>query len=218
MLQKTTLDFLNDLKKNNKKDWFERNKPNFEKAKLDFEVFISELFFQLAKTNKNLIGVDPKKCIFRIYRDARFSKNKEPYKTNFGAAISETGKSMETALFYIHIEPGNNSLIAGGRYMPDSASLRKLREKILENPKEFKKILSEKKFKSLFSELSDMKVKTVPRGFSKDHPEIELLKYTSYIVEKKIDDKLLLSPDFSKLCTEAYKVLFPLLKYLNKSE
>ena len=218
MLQKTTLDFLNDLKKNNKKDWFERNKPNFEKAKLDFEVFISELFFQLAKTNKNLIGVDPKKCIFRIYRDARFSKNKEPYKTNFGAAISETGKSMETALFYIHIEPGNNSLIAGGRYMPDSASLRKLREKILENPKEFKKILSEKKFKSLFSELSDMKVKTVPRGFFKDHPEIELLKYTSYIVEKKIDDKLLLSPDFSKLCTEAYKVLFPLLKYLNKSE
>lgn len=218
MLQKTTLDFLNDLKKNNKKDWFEKNKPNFEKAKLDFEVFISELFFQLAKTNKNLIGVDPKKCIFRIYRDARFSKNKEPYKTNFGAAISETGKSMETALFYIHIEPGNNSLIAGGRYMPDSASLRKLREKILENPKEFKKILSEKKFKSLFSELSDMKVKTVPRGFSKDHPEIELLKYTSYIVEKKIDDKLLLSPDFSKLCTEAYKVLFPLLKYLNKSE
>ena len=218
MLQKTTLDFLNDLKKNNKKDWFEKNKPNFEKAKLDFEVFISELFFQLAKTNKNLIGVDPKKCIFRIYRDARFSKNKEPYKTNFGAAISETGKSMETALFYIHIEPRNNSFIAGGRYMPDSASLRKLREKIIENPKEFKKILSEKKFKSLFSELSDLKVKTVPRGFSKDHPEIELLKYTSYIVEKKIDDKLLLSPDFSKLCIEAYKVLFPLLKYLNKSE
>ncbi len=218
MLQKATLDFLNELKKNNKKDWFEKNKPSFEKAKNDFEVFISDLFYQLAKTNKNLVGVDPKKCIFRIYRDVRFAKNKEPYKPNFGAAISESGKSMETVLFYIHIEPGNNSFIAGGRYMPDSASLRKLREKIIDNPKEFKKIIAEKKFKSLFPELSELKVKTTPRGFSKDHPEIELLKYTSYIVEKKIDDKLLLSTDFSKLCIEAYKVLFPFIKYLNKSE
>ena len=218
MLNKTTLDFLSSLKKNNKKEWFEKNKPNFEIAKLDFEKFISELFYQLAKTNKNLVGVDPKKCIFRIYRDARFSKNKEPYKTNFGAAISESGKSMETALFYIHIEPGNNSFIAGGRYMPDASSLKKIREKIIENPKEFKKIISEKKFKSLFPALSDLKVKTLPRGYSKDHPEIELLKYTSYIVEKKIEDQLLISPDFSKLCVNAYKAMFPFIKFLNNNQ
>lgn len=215
MLQKSTLDFLGELKRNNKKEWLEKNKSAFEKAKLDFEIFISGLFFELAKINKNLVGVDPKKCIFRIYRDVRFSKNKEPYKSNFGAAISESGKTMEAALFYIHLEPGNNSFIAGGRYMPDSTSLKKLREKILENPNAFKKIISEKKFKSLFSELSDLKVKTVPRGYAKTHPEIELLKYTSYIVEKKIDDKMLVSKEFQKLCVEAYKVLFPFIKYLN---
>lgn len=218
MLKKTTLEFLNSLKKNNKKEWFENNKQSFENAKLDFENFISELFYQLAKTNKDLIGVDPKKCIFRIYRDARFSKNKEPYKTNFGAAISESGKSMETALFYIHIEPGDNSFIAGGRYMPDASSLKKIREKIIENPKEFKKIISEKKFKSLFPALSDLKVKTLPRGYSKDHPEIELLKFTSYIVEKKIEDTLIVSNDFSKLCADAYKSMFPFIRFLNNNQ
>jgi uncharacterized protein (TIGR02453 family) len=216
MLKKSTLEFLKQLKRNNDKAWFEKNKASFEDAKNDFEQYISGLIFEFAKYNKNLVGVDSKKCIFRIYRDVRFSKNKEPYKPNFGAAISEGGKSLETALFYIHIEPGNKSFIAGGRYMPDSSSLKKLREKILENPKEFRKLISEKKFKSFFSELSDEKVKTVPRGYSKDHPEIELLKYTSYIVKKDVDDTMLTSKEFHNFCVDAYKVLLPFIKYLNE--
>lgn len=215
MLQKETLGFLNNLNKNNRRDWFEKNKQSFEDAKLDFETFISEIFFEMAKLNENLIGTDPRKCIFRIYRDVRFSKNKEPYKTNFGAAICAGGKSLNTALFYIHIEPGNKSFIAGGRYMPDSNSLRNIREKIAGKPNEFKKIISDKKFKSVFSKLSDIKVKTVPRGYTKDHPEIELLKYTSYIVEKKIEDDILISKKIKKISIDSYKIVYPFIQYLN---
>ncbi|HMV43686.1 MAG TPA: DUF2461 domain-containing protein [Leptospiraceae bacterium] len=215
MIEKTTLDFLKNLKKNNSKEWFEKNRSHFEKAKQNFESFITQMIFEMAKINPDLVGVEPKKCIFRLNRDVRFSKNKEPYKNNFGAAISENGKSMETALFYFHLEPGNKSFIAAGRYMPDSKALRSIREKILEDSSAFKKIIESKKIKEIFTGLSDLKVKTVPRGYSKDHPEIELLKYTSFIVEKPVSDEFILSKEFTKLWIESYKAILPLLRYFN---
>lgn len=215
MIEKPTLEFLKNLKKNNSKEWFDKNKSIYEKAKLNFEDFISERILEMAKINPNLVGIEAKKCIFRLNRDVRFSKNKEPYKINFGAAISEIGKSMETALFYFHLEPGNKSFIAAGRYMPDSKSLRAIREKILDDPDTFKKIIGNKKIKEIFNDLSDLKVKTAPRGYAKDHPEIELLKYTSFIVEKQISDELLLTKEFTKLWIDAYKAVFPFISYFN---
>ncbi|PJZ53307.1 DUF2461 domain-containing protein [Leptospira adleri] len=215
MLQSSTLDFLKKLAKNNNKPWLEKNKPLFIEAKNDFEKLITELVIGLAKVNPSLAGVDPKKCIFRIYRDVRFSKNKEPYKTNFGASIGASGKDLGRPLFYIHIQPDNQSFIAGGLYMPEPKILRKVRESILENPNVLKKVIQDKKIQKEFGSLSDMKLKTAPRGFSKDHPDFEWIQYTSYIVEKNVGDSDVLSKNFIENTIESYKIIQPFLKYLN---
>ncbi|EKQ84196.1 PF09365 family protein [Leptospira kirschneri serovar Grippotyphosa str. Moskva] len=185
MLHLTTLDFLKKLAKNNNKVWLEKNKESFVKAKEDFENLITELIVGLAKINPLLTGVDPKKCIFRIYRDVRFSKNKEPYKINFGASIGEVGKDLGKPLFYLHVQPRGESFLAGGLYMPDSPTLKKVREYILKNSNFLKKVVQDKEFLKEFGGLSDMKLKTYPKGFAKDHPDLEWIQYTSYIVEKK---------------------------------
>ncbi|XDD49446.1 DUF2461 domain-containing protein [Leptospira sp. WS92.C1] len=215
MLQKTTLEFLKKLAKNNNKPWLEKNKLLFTEAKTDYENLITELIFGFAKINPNLAGVDPKKCIFRIHRDVRFSKNKEPYKTNFGASIGPSGKDLGRPLFYIHVQPGDQSFIAAGLYMPDPPILKKVRESILDNSNILKKIVGENKFKKEFGGLSDMKLKTSPKGFPKDHPDLSWIRYTSYIVEKNIKDENLLSKSFLKNTAESYKILQPFLKYLN---
>ncbi|AYV55111.1 DUF2461 domain-containing protein [Leptospira kmetyi] len=215
MLHAATLDFLKKLAKNNNKPWLEKNKDSFTEAKTDFENLITELIFGLAKVNPALTGVDPKKCIFRIYRDVRFSKNKEPYKTNFGASIGASGKDLGRPLFYIHVQPGNESFIAGGLYMPETKILRAVREAILEDSKILKKIIQDKKFVKEFEGLSDMKLKTAPKGFSKEHPDLSLIQYTSYIVERKASDSDLCSKNFVKNTIESYKILQPFLKYLD---
>ncbi|EMY77728.1 PF09365 family protein [Leptospira weilii serovar Ranarum str. ICFT] len=215
MLHPSTLDFLKKLAKNNNKPWLEKNKDRFVEAKADFENLIAELVVGLAKINPSLTGVDPKKCIFRIYRDVRFSKNKEPYKTNFGASIGANGKDLGKPLFYVHVQPGGESFLAGGLYMPDSPVLKKVREVILENSKSLIKIVQEKKFVKEFGGLSDMKLKTSPKGFAKDHPDLEWIQYTSYIVEKKLKDEDLLSKNWIKHTIESYKILQPFLGYLN---
>lgn len=215
MLHPSTLDFLKKLAKNNNKPWLDKNKDLFTEAKTDFENLITELIFGLAKVNPALTGVDPKKCIFRIYRDVRFSKNKEPYKTNFGASIGALGKDLGRPLFYIHVQPGNESFIAGGLYMPETKILRAVRESILEDSKILKKIVQDKKFVKEFGGLSDMKLKTSPKGFSKDHPDLSWIQYTSYIVERKVSDTDLCSKNFVKDTIESYKILQPFLKYLD---
>ncbi|TGK28974.1 DUF2461 domain-containing protein [Leptospira gomenensis] len=215
MLQKSTLDFLKKLAKNNDKVWLDSHKDLYTTAKNDFENVVAELIVGLAKVNPDLAGVDPKKCIFRIHRDVRFSKNKEPYKTNFGASIGSSGKDLGRPLFYAHVQPGGESFLAGGLYMPDSQTLRKVREYILEDSKKLKKIVSEKRFASEFGGLSDMKLKTAPKGFAKDHPDLEWIQFTSYIVEKKLKDEDVLSKNFVKNAVESYKILQPLLNYLN---
>ncbi|RHX79643.1 DUF2461 domain-containing protein [Leptospira yasudae] len=215
MLQQSTLDFLKKLAKNNNKVWLDGHKDLFTSAKNDFEALITELIFGLAKVNPALAGVDPKKCIFRIHRDVRFSKNKEPYKTNFGASIGAQGKDLGRPLFYIHVQPGNESFIAGGLYMPDTKILRGVREAILEDSKVLKKIVQDKKFVKEFGGLSDMKLKTAPKGFSKDHPDLEWIQYTSYIVERNVSDADLLSKTFVKNTIESYRILQPFLNYLD---
>lgn len=216
MLQKSTLDFLKALKKNNNRDWFEKNRSKYELAKNDFEQFINKLIAELGKQDVALKGLEAKKCIFRIYRDVRFSKNKIPYKTNFGAVITEGGRKSDKACFYIQVEPGN-TFIAGGRWMPAPDDLREIRKEIFYNTKKFKKILSEKSFVKYFKKLSDVKLKLPPKGFDKNFPDIELLKYTSYILDTPVKDNVLLSKNIFRSCSEIYKAMLPFLKFLNEA-
>ena len=158
--------------------------------------------------------MNPRKAAFRIYRDVRFSKDKRPYKTNMGAGFSAHGKMEQEPGYYLHIEPGK-SFIAGGLYMPSPENLAKIRQEIDYNAERFLKILNNKKFKSYFKGLEEWdKLKTMPKGYAKDHPHIELLKNKSFVVSHKFSDSEVTNKNFRKKVAEACKLMKPMNDYL----
>jgi len=191
--------FLKDVSKNNNRDWFEKNKPVYLEAKSSFEDLLEALHKDLSKIDESLAGLNPRKIGFRIYRDVRFSKDKRPYKVNMGAGFSRNGKMEQEPGYYIHLEPGNKSFIAGGMYMPNPENLAKIRQEIDYNPKSLLKILIEKEFKKYFDGLSDWdRVKTAPKGYPKDHPHIDLLKNKSFTVAHSFTDAEVKDKNFVK--------------------
>ena len=219
MLHNNTLKFLKDLSKNNNRDWFEANREVYENAKNDYADFLAKLIAELEKSDKRLSGIVPKDCVFRIYRDVRFSKNKAPYKSNFGASIKIGGKKSVKAGFYMHVEPegGWGSFIGGGYYMPEAPLLKKIRQEIEYNHEEFFKIIKDKNFKKHFGGLeSEHTLTRVPKGIDPDHPAAEYLKYTSFIATEPLNLTQLKSKDLVKTCVSSYKALLPLLDFLNR--
>lgn len=211
------LKFLKAIAKNNNRQWFEKNKSTYLEVKNNFDDFLEELYKELLKFDERLAGLDPRKLAFRIYRDIRFSKDKRPYKVNMGAGFSPAGKMVQEPGYYIHIEPGK-SFIAGGIYQPDSSNLAKVRQEIDYNSKEFLKILNNKKFKTSFGGLDDFdKVKTAPKGYSKDNPNLELLKHKSYLVSHSFTDAQVKDKKFVKLVAEYCKTLKPLNDFLREA-
>lgn len=214
MLQLSTISFLKSLKKNNNREWFEKNRGKFELAKEDFEIFVAALLKELVKVNPALSNLKVKDCVFRIYRDVRFSKNKLPYKTNMGAYFVEGGKKSDKAGFYIQLEPGN-SFIAGGNWMPEAPQLKSIRQEIDYNFADFEKILHAKSFKKLFGELSDSRLKTTPKGYDSTNPAIAHLRQTSFTAQMPVDDKIFMSKGLVKKCGSVYESVLPFLKFLN---
>lgn len=211
------LKFLKDIAKNNNREWFEKNKPRYLEVKENFDDFLEALHKELLRFDESLGGLNPRKLAFRIYRDVRFSKDKRPYKTNMGAGFSFRGKMEQEPGYYIHIEPGK-SFLAAGLYMPDSANLAKVRQEIDYNTKGLLKILNDRKFKKYFKELDDLdSVKTAPKGYSKDHPHIGLLKHRSYIVSHYFSDQQVKDKKFVKQVAEVCKVAKPLNDYLKEA-
>lgn len=216
MLQKSTIDFLKLLKKNNNREWFQKNKTRYEEAKSDFEKFVGDLLIEISKFDKSLIGVQPKECIFRIYRDVRFSKDKSPYKSHFGASISQNKKEYFKPGYYLHIDP-KESFLAGGVWMPHTNILNAIRQEVDYHTKEFKKIIRDKEFRKYFGGLEKYQLKNAPKNYPKDHPEIELLKYTSYIVSHNIQEKQLIEKKLTSYCSKVYKIMLPLNNFLRRA-
>jgi uncharacterized protein (TIGR02453 family) len=217
MIEKSTLDFLSKLKKNNNKEWFDKNRPAYEEAKKNYIEFIDGVIQTVGKFDPAVRSLEAKKCIFRINRDIRFSNDKTPYKTNMGADISPGGKKAYSAGYYIHLQPGN-SFLAGGVWQPPAPELGAIRQEIDYNSKEFRKILDNKDFKKYFGKLSDEdKVKTAPKGYEKTHPDIEFLKLKSFLVVHDLKDKEVLSKDFQKTCTTIFKAMYPFNNFLRKA-
>jgi len=217
MIEQSTLDFLKKLSKNNNKEWFDKNRDSYLKAKQNVEDFTALLIKEIAKFNPAVGTLSPKNCVFRIFRDVRFSKNKSPYKNNMGAYISEGGKKGNKAGYYLHIQPNGESFLAGGMYMPEAPLQNAIRQEIDYNMDEFKKIIGKKSFKTTFGEPEGEKLKTVPKGYDKNHPDIELLKYKSYIVWHKLNDKELIQKDFLKKSAAVFKELHPFNNFLNRA-
>lgn len=211
------LKFLKDLSKNNDRAWFEKNKSRYLEAKEGFDDFIEALHKEVVKFDEGVAGLNPRKLAFRIYRDVRFSKDKRPYKTNMGAGMSRNGRMEQEAGYYVHIEPGK-CFVAGGLYMPDASNLAKVRQEIDYNAAALKKIFASKPYKKYFKELDDYdKLKTAPKGYAKDHPEISLLQFKSFTTTHEFSDAEVKDKNFVKKAADAFKSLKPLNDFLNEA-
>ena len=212
---KTVLNFLSKLKENNNRDWFNENKHLYEDAKSKFEEFVNILIPKIKEFDKEIDVNSAKECTYRIYRDVRFSKNKEPYKPNMGAYISKGGKKSKFAGYYVHIED-DASFAGGGIYCPQPNILKKVRNDIFDDASEIKSILSQRNFKKHFPEMYGEKLKTAPRGFPKDFKDIKLLNFKSYVVVKNLTNEVILSNNFLEDLIKTFKAQKPFNDYLNK--
>lgn len=209
------LTFLIDLHSNNNKEWMDANRPAYNQAKTSFSTLIETLLLSLQQTEPELAGLTAKDCVFRINRDIRFSKDKSPYKNNFGASIAEGGKKSLNAGYYIHIQPGNESFVGGGLYMPPGEHLKKVRQEIDYNPSTLQEIVYDENFKAYFGKIQGEKLVRAPQGYTPDHPNIEFLKLKSYIVLHKLSDEAIQSPKLVENLSAKCKAMKPFLDFLN---
>ena len=208
-----TLSFLRDLRVNNNKPWFDANRKRYEVARAHFEDFIAELILATGEFD-DLAGVTPKECMFRINRDIRFSPDKTPYKISMSGVIGKGGRKQTAGGYYVHIEPDNHSLIAGGLYSPSSRELEKMRCAIAEDSRKFKTIIHKADFTRHFGSLHGEALKTAPQGYPKDHPDIELLRMKQFVAQHSLSDEDVLSPNLTANLVGMFKVLKPFLAYI----
>ncbi len=216
MLKKETLNFIKDVAENNNREWFAVNKEVYEEAKNDVLKLVSAIIPELAKIDPILSAeADPKKCLLRIYRDVRFSKNKDPYKNNYGMWFS-TKKGGNEPGYYLHIQPGK-SFIAGGYWMPDVPHLKLIRQEIDYNAEDFKAIINEKEFKKNFKLGVDNALKNAPKGYDPADPNIELLKLKSFEATMKIGDEEFFKPNLVNKLISSFKTVQPLVAFLRNA-
>lgn len=208
--------FLSELKENNNKEWFDQNRERYQECRKKM-LFVTEfLISEIGKFDPEIGHLDPKNCLFRIFRDVRFSNDKTPYKTNMGTFIIKGGKNSAGAGYYLHIEPGA-SFVGGGSYCPPADALKAYRTEIFDHPEEFKQIIYSESFRKVYPELYDDQLKTAPKGFPKDFADVDLLKYKSYAFGSSMDDALVTSDAFLTKVVDALKELYPLNRFLNEA-
>ena len=214
---KEVINFLKLIETNNDRDWFNANRPVYELAREQFELTLSSIIAGISSFDTSIGLLTAKECMFRIYRDVRFSKNKLPYKTNMGASIKSGGRKSGNSGYYLHIESGK-SFIGGGIFMPEAVTLKKIRQEIYFNAEEFKKIINHADFKKAFGELSteDM-LKRPPKDFPADFPDIALLKYKSYVVGHSLTDEEVVSENLITTALDASKAMKPFIDFLNRA-
>lgn len=211
-----TFKFLSSLEINNNREWFNENKPLYLEAKANFENVVNEIIVDVADFDESVERLDAKNCIFRIYKDTRFSKDKTPYKTNIGASLVEKGpKTLNHAGYYIHLENGK-SFLAGGVYMTEPKNLKAIREAISSDGETFLKILNKKSFKDIL-ELQGTKLVKVPQGFDKENPMGDYLKFKQFTVFHPLSDKEVLDKNFVKNTVKVLMEIYPFNRFLNEA-
>jgi uncharacterized protein (TIGR02453 family) len=219
MLQPSTLKFLKDLSKNNNKPWFDAHRKQYDDAKKDFEAFIQTVIDRHAQKDETIREQEARKCLFRINRDVRFSKDKSPYKTNMGASIKRGGRKSIFAGYYFHCEPGE-CFVGGGIWMPMPPETKKVRQEIDYCFDEFKKIVGSKKFQTIYGGLytgEDTSLSRVPQGFEKDNPAADYLKLKSWIAMQSLKDAEVTSKELVKKTLAAFEALQPMIQFINRA-
>ncbi len=218
MIYQESLDFLKDLAENNNREWFLANRERYDTAKDNVVDFTAQLLTKLQKIDPAIDeNVDAKKRVMRIYRDIRFSKNKTPYKNNFDVSIPSLGSKPGTVEFYMQIQPGN-SFIGGGYWMPEAPNLKTIRQDIDYNAAELKQIIDDKEFVKLFGDFRKQEqLKSVPREYSADNENIDLLKLKSFVGWRKISDKEITGSNAVQLVADACSKIYPLNVFLKNA-
>ncbi len=211
---KTVINFIQELNKNNNREWFAENKDFYNKAKEEFELIIDILISKIREFDPKIDVVSAKECTFRIYRDVRFSKDKRPYKDHFGAYIAAGGRKSKYTGYYLHVQE-DNSFVGGGLYAPAPDILKKVRTDIFKNSAPYKEIINDKNFKKYFTDFYGEKLKTAPRGFPKDFKDIELLRLKHHAVAHKVSFEQVLSPNFIQLASNIFKSMKNFNAYFN---
>jgi uncharacterized protein (TIGR02453 family) len=208
--------FLKQLSENNNRIWFEENRVSYEQAKAETENLITLCIDEIGKFEE-LGDLKAKQTMFRIYRDVRFSKNKDPFKKNFSFMISRDGKRAMTGFaYYVHFEPGE-SFMAAGVYEPSPEQLAKIRQEIDYNADDLRKVIEHPEFTSVFGNMQGTQLKTAPKGYPKDHPEIDLLRYNQYYFTWKFEDDTILKPDFPENLAVHCRKIRPFLEFLSRA-
>lgn len=212
MLQ--VIQFLNELSENNNREWFQKNKKWYDESR-EKVLFLTEVVInEIRKFDPDVPLLEPKDCLFRIFRDVRFSHDKSPYKTNFGSFIAKGGRKSSYAGYYFHIEP-SGSFVGGGIYMPAAEPLKAIRDYIAENGEEFLLLTNNKNFKKVYPEMMDDKLKTAPKGYSPDHEFINLLRYKSFAFSSQFDKSQILADNYIEKLVHSFKTLQPVNRFLN---
>lgn len=218
MIESQTLDFLKELVENNNREWFQANKESYDKARENVIQLAAAVIGKLHKVDPTVSAdLDPKKCVMRIYRDIRFSKNKTPYKNNFGISLPTLGSKLGGVEYYLQIQPGK-SFIAGGYWMPEAEHLKAIRQEIDYNAADLKKVIDDKDFVSLFGEFRKQdQLKTTPKGYDADNENIDLLRLKSFIAVHQLKDKEITSAKAADEIVDMCSRIYPLNVFLKNA-
>lgn len=208
------IQFLRELQENNNRPWFQENKERFDALRKVFVEEVQELIGQISLFDPEVAGLEAKDCLFRIYRDTRFSPDKTPYKTYMSAFIAQGGRKSERGGYYIHLEPGN-SILSGGVWCPDAKLLKKLRQDIYDHIDEFVAIIEEPSFKAVFPVLEGDMLKRMPVGFPADSPYDYILKHKDFSVICNKPDTFFSQPGWMAESVECFRKLLPFNRFLN---
>jgi uncharacterized protein (TIGR02453 family) len=206
--------YLAGLAEHNEKAWFEANRAEYGALREQFTAFVGEVIARIAERDERVRWVDPAKCIFRIHRDTRFSRDKRPYKTTFSASISEAPRHAGAG-YYFHVDAQGMLFAGGGIYMPDADRLAAIREHIAGHPEKLRAVLTERDFKETFGEIwSGHALKRPPRGYTDETPLIEQIKLKSYIVALERDVGAASGQEVLGFLTGTFHCMVPFLDWL----
>jgi len=217
------IQFLAELSENNNRAWFVMNKPRYDILRAEFLELVTHLIPQIVKFDPAVAGCNPKKALFRINRDMRFSHDKSPYKTSFSAAITASGLKKPSQgggpAYYFHVDAQGTLLIAGGEYMPPPDRLRTIRQHVIADAAGFRRMLRNKRLQETYGDLQDEgKLTRPPKGFDADAPNIEYVKHKSFIVWTETSLKKKIPADLGKELAAGFKDAYPLVAWLREAK
>lgn len=208
------IQFLRELAANNDRAWFQENKQRYERLRDQFIANVQLLINKTMAFDPEISGLEAKDCLFRIYRDIRFSPNKMPYKTYFGAYIAQGGRRSIRGGYYLHLQPGA-CMLSGGVWCPEPKLLKQLRKDIYDHIEEFTAIMETPQFKHWFSGLDGESLKRMPVGYPQDSPYADIMKHKDFCVTAKLPDNFFFAEDWADRTVECFKALQPFNQFLN---